>query len=321
MKGRLYIDGVDAYTRYRISVANGGYSGLAALPPLKKVEAIDWHEEDGVDVDLSAPALDTFELQVKFTSQGDMGVLLATLSDGAYHEFDFKEVERVCRLRLASQASFKTLGGLHEFTLQLANDFPLDGYAYAAPQSALALPPAGYEIDYVDLSAYGVTVLMGSLAGVVKLPPVKKNLLRSVSTSSGALYDSGNVTFQQKDVTLKCLMQAATIAELWRNRDALLFDLSRPEKRTLYARALNEEYQCYYKSSAVERFAATGKIWLAFSLTLVITSFKDDAILLADNKFSVITTSDGKLIELSETLLADKQGIFIATNKGNLIEI
>lgn len=320
MTGKLYIDGEDA-CHYGIEVDNGGYSGLAALPPLKKLDSNDWHEDDGVEVDLSSPALDTLEIQVKLTAHIDVDSFMSVLADGAYHTFDFREVGRVCRLRLVSQVSLKTKRGLHKLTLQLANDFPLEGYTYAAPQSSLRLPASGYAIDDVDLAEYGISVLQGSLSEVLKSAPVKKNLLLSVGAKSGALYDDVSVTFQQKDVTLKCLMQAATMSELWRNRDALLYDLSRADSRTLYTRELDEEYLCYYKSSAVERFLTAGKIWFTFSLTLVATSPKVDVTMLTSNDGAPIVTYGGKFIAIETDFLVDKYGILIATDSGKDIEL
>jgi hypothetical protein len=303
MKGRLYIDGVDAYASFGVSVANGGYGGLAAFPPLKKVESNDWHEEDGVDVDLSNPALDTSEIAVKFISDGDADGFVATLANGAYHRLEFVEIGRTYRLRLVSQQSLKVAGGLREFTLQLANDFPLEGYAYAAPQSSMALPPTGYTIDDVDLAAYGVTALRGSLSEALKPPPVKKNLLRSASAAHGALYDNGAVTFQQKDVSLKCLMQAATMEELWRNRDALLYNLTKAGERALGVKEAGV-YACYYKSCTVEKFAASGKLWLAFALNLVITSFRpvQTTSLLSTNAEILIVTNSAEFIQTGMSL-------------------
>jgi hypothetical protein len=56
MKRNLYIDGVDTYAQYGVSVihsSGGSYRDLVCYPSLKKVQSNDWPEENRVDVDLS----------------------------------------------------------------------------------------------------------------------------------------------------------------------------------------------------------------------------------------------------------------------------
>ena len=89
------------------------------------------------------------------------------------------------------------------------------------------LLPKGYELDGVDLSAYGVLILKGSNAEILKTPAVKKNLLQNFKFQDGAVYDGEYVKFQTKDVSIKCLMRAPDFATLWRNLDALLHDITK----------------------------------------------------------------------------------------------
>ena len=70
MKGRLYIDGKDAYSEYGVFVTEGGYNGVVAYPPLKSVKSNDWQEMDGIEVDLSAPKLDTRQFPMDFAFSG-----------------------------------------------------------------------------------------------------------------------------------------------------------------------------------------------------------------------------------------------------------
>ena len=86
MINRLFIDGNDAYLQYGVYVTSGGYNELVAFPPLKSVESNDWQEEDGVEADLSAPVLNTREVQVKFAFSGLFSrfcAFIELLSDGA----------------------------------------------------------------------------------------------------------------------------------------------------------------------------------------------------------------------------------------------
>ena len=58
--------------------------------------------------------------------------------------------------------------------------------------------PKGYELDGKDLTDYGVVVLKGSTAEILKTPAVKKNLLQNFKRQDGAIYDGEVVKFQTK---------------------------------------------------------------------------------------------------------------------------
>lgn len=304
MTDRLFIDGKDAFAEFGVFVSEGGYNDLVAFPSLKSVKSIDWQEEDGIDADLSEPVLDSKEFNMKFALSGAyyrLGAFIELLSDKAYHTFDFKEIGRTYRLRMVSHTNLDTAQYLGFITLRLADDFPMDGYTYAAPVSTIPTYD-DYEIDGRKFTDYGVRILAGTLAEVEKSPAVKQNLLRNIRTQSGAIYDGERVTFKSKEVKVKCLMRAATLPELWRNFDALLFDLVRPDERQLYVDATGEEYSCHYKSCSVTEFYGTGKIWLIFTLTLVFTSFRvngEEFLLSAEDNELVTTEQDDNAINLS----------------------
>lgn len=305
MTDRFYIDGKDAFTEYGVFVQEDGYNELVAFPSLKSVKSNDWQEEDGIEADLSAPVLDTKEFSMKFVFTGDnyrFGGFIELLSDKAYHTFNFKEIGRTYRLRMVSHTNLDTALFLGFVTLRLADDFPLDGYTYTAPASTV--PPYGdYELDRRKLTDYGIRVLEGTLSEIEKSPAVKQNLLRNIGTQGGAIYDGERVTFKTKEVKVTCLMRAATQTELWRNYDAFLYDLARPDERWLYVDATGLEYPCHYKSGSVSEFYASGKIWLKFTITLVFTSFRveDEHYLLAAESGEWIITEEGDFaIDLTE---------------------
>lgn len=305
MTDRFFIDGKDAFAEFGVFVSEGGYNDLVAFPSLKSVKSIDWQEEDGIDADLSQPVLDSKEFNMKFALSGAyyrLGAFIELLSGKAYHTFDFKEIGRTYRLRMVSHTNLDTGLYLGFITLRLADDFPMDGYTYAPPASTI---PAydDYEIDGRKFTDYGARVLAGTLAEVEKSPAVKQNLLRNIRTQSGAIYDGERVTFKSKEVKVKCLMRAATLPELWRNFDALLFDLVRPDERQLYADATGKEYPCHYKSCTVTEFYGTGKIWLVFTITLVFTSFRmrgevQEYYLTSENSEYLITEDELKVVIL-----------------------
>lgn len=298
MRGRLYIDGKDAFIEYGAYVREGGYNELVAYAPLKKVHYDEWPESDGAEADLTAPRLDTKTFKMSLALTGAfyrLGGLIESLSDRAYHTFDFRSIHRTYRLRLVSHTDIKTAYQLGLITLQFADDFPLDGYKYVAPSSSVS-ECLDYELDDVPMTAYGVRVLNGTLDEIKKSPAVKQNLLKNIKTLNGAIYDGEVVFFKTKDVKIKCLMRANTLDELWRNYDALLYNLIQPEERRLYVDDMVEEYPCHYKSCQVSKFYPSGKIWLEFTLTLVFTSFRlrDEDYLLATEDNMLVITEDGE---------------------------
>lgn len=299
MIGRLYIDGNDAYLKYGVYVTSGGYNELVAFPPLKSVDSNDWQEEDGVEADLSDPVLDTHEVQIKFAFGGLFSrfcAFIELLSDGSYHVFDCASIGRRYKLRMTQQPNLEVVKTLGTATIKFSDDFPLNGYTYKAPESEVT-PSDDYTLDNTALTDYGCRVLRGSLSEVMKTASVKQNLLRDIETKAGATYDGKRVTFKSKDVKLYCLLRADSLTELWRNYDALLYNLTQPEEHTLTVRELEQDFPCYYKSCSVTDFFPDGKIWLEFTLTLVFTGafrLDDDDFVLATEDGIIIFSEDGE---------------------------
>lgn len=297
MIGRFYIDGIDAYAQFGVFVADAGLVSLLQYHPLKKVDSNDWPEEDGEEVDLSAPALDVKTLQIKFSSHraNRVGAFIVSLSDKGYHDFEFPAIGQTYRLRLVNQQAMTLYSRGDAFTLQFSDDFPLRAYSYVEPQVSKQRA-TGYELDDVDFGKYGVVILEGSLAEVLKSPAVKENLLQNFRRMSGAIYDGEFVVFKTKEVKLKCALKAKNFEEFWHNYKALLYDLTRPNERRLYVETTGYEYPCYYKScSSSKFFPVTGHIWWVFDLILVFISFRveGEEYLLATEDNELILTEDG----------------------------
>lgn len=298
MTGRLYIDGYDAYRQWGVYVVSGGWNELIAYPPLKSVESNDWHEEDGIEADLSDPKLNAKEVSVRFAFSGLFNRFMEfveRLSNGAYHEFNCAYIHRSYILRMTQMSDLETYPTLGFVTIKFSDDFPLRDYTYLTPKSSVTRSE-DYLIDGTPFTDYGCRILKGSLAEVMKAPATKQSLLRSSAISPGAIYDGANVTFKSKDVKLYCLMRADTLDELWRNYDALLFDLIRPDERSLEVGDLEQTFPCIYKSANLTEFFPEGKIWLSFTLTLTfIHTFRidSDGHLLASEDNDILTTEDG----------------------------
>lgn len=301
MTDDLYIDGRNAFETWGVYVTDGGYNELAGFPPLKEPEKNDWWEEDGEEADLSAPRLDTREATLKVACcGGDIDGFLAVLNKGAYHTLRSKALGRTWRLRYTKQTSLEYCGGLTVLALRFAEDEPLSGYVYSAPVSTFP-GSSCYSLDGKTFADYGVRLLSGTLASVLAAPEAKTNLLRNIKSRQGAEYDGEKVRYKSKEIKLSCLMRATDMAELWRNRDALLYDLTRPGTRTLAVDETERTYECYYSRSTVEEFLAYGSPWFKFSLNL--------------------TVIGGLRSELVEVCLTAENGNFIVSEDGNYIII
>lgn len=272
MTGRLYINGNDAYTKWGVYVEKDGYNELIAMPPLKTPTSNDWHEQNGLEVDLKSPKLDTHNLSIKFIGTTDGNKHKAFISHlvtgGAYNSFNCKSIGRKYNLRYVSVGSMSYYGNMVKMSVKFADDYPLNNYSrYTSPSSSLTTDNR-WKLDNIALTQYGCRILKGTLAELERPHDAKQNLLRNIKTTDGVIYDGNTVTMKSRDVKLQCLMTADTLTELWRNYDALLYDLKRGDWRTLYAHG--NEYKCYYKSCSVSKFYPTDKIWLQFAITITV---------------------------------------------------
>lgn len=306
MRDRLYVDGIDIYLEYGVYVPDNDWASLVAYPSLKTPDQNDWQEEDGIEVDLSAPVLDTREVRLSFLLNdvyGSFSDFLALVSDGAFHTFDVVTIQRTFKLRLVSQGKIECSDIFRRETLVFADDYPLDGYTYVAPQSGLPSSDA-YAVDDIPTTDYGMRVLAGTLAEVVKTPAVKTGLLRNINTQAGAIYDSGaQVFFKSKDVKLNCLFRAESLPELWRNYYAFLHDLIKPGERLLYVKDYEQELPFYYRSCSVKEFFPEGRIWIGITITIRLTRdfrIDDGAIIASEDRIIIVTEgrTEDELISL-----------------------
>lgn len=279
MIGNLFINGIDIFAEHGIFIAEGGYNGLISHANLKEINYNNWAEKDGIQPDLSNPKLDTKEFSILFGSTNSYKTenFIASLSENAYCDFDLKEIGVTRKLRILSQQNKNTVGSLEAFSLQFADDFPLNGYSYQAPVNPIN--QSGFNIDGKPLANYGIWVLEGSFDEIMKIPPVKKNLLINYRNFSGADYDNDRVIYEAKDVALNCALRASSINTFWRNYNAFIYDLIRPNERLFYVADVNDTFKCFYKSCSVRRFTIVRKeVWCEFTLTLTFTNFRPKAI-------------------------------------------
>lgn len=269
--GRLYIGGEDVWDVCYVCTAFGGFNELIAFPPLKTPPANDWYEERGFDPDLSAPVLDTREvtLRLSATNEDDYAYTLGKLNSVV--EVRAPSIGRSWSLRFIAptdSAHSSTFG------LKFADDTPMQGYTYQPPNAEKErewILSTSRRDDFVITESpkrsfvdYGARVLGDVVDEMERRNEVKTGLLRKFSTKPGAFYDKAAL-FSEKggDRQVQLLMRADTLAELWRNYDALLFDLIRPGARRY------KDAPFYYSSCRVDHFIpGEPRPWLQFTLTL-----------------------------------------------------
>lgn len=271
--GRLYIGGEDVREYTYASTAFGGFDELIAFPPLKTPPANDWHEERGFDPDLSAPVLDTREVTLRLlnTDTDDYEYTLRTLAETPVVEVSAPSIGRSWSLRFVAptdSAHSSTFG------LKFADDTPMQGYTYQPPNAEKErewILSTSRRDDFVitespkrSFADYGARVLGDVLGEMERRNEVKTGLLRKFSTKPGAFYDKAALFCEKGgDRQVQLLMRADTLAELWRNYDALLFDLIHPGARRY------KEAPFYYSSCRVDHFIPDEpRPWLQFTLTL-----------------------------------------------------
>lgn len=269
--GRLFFGDTDVRDYSYVCTAFGGFNELIAFPPLKTPPANDWYEELGFDPDLSAPVLDTREVTLRFsaTDEGDYANTLGKL----YSVVDVRapSIGRSWSLRFIAptdSAHSSTFG------LKFADDTPMQAYTYQPPNAEKErkwILSTSRRDDFVitespkrSFADYGARVLGDVVDEMERRNEVKTGLLRKFSTKPGAFYDKDAMFFEKGgDRQVQLLMRADTLAELWRNYDALLFDLIRPGARRY------KDAPFYYSSCRVDHFIPDEpRPWLQFTLTL-----------------------------------------------------
>lgn len=300
MRGELYIDNRDAYTDFGVWITEGGYDGLLPFPELVEPDRNDWPDEDGIEPDLEKPTLKPRELNITFVRSVDgrsTGALVEYLSKPGYHLFRIPSLGREWSLRLIQSPAYEDWDTLEAFTLRFAEDQPVRPSSVAIPEGGgRYVPLSEYELDGVPLDRYGVMVTEGR-DEIMRSPTVKTNLSRTVLDVDGRIYDTENVVFNSKEVTLKCCLIAGSMTAFWNCYDALLHALIQPGERSLYVDYNVEEYPCYYKrTSGWKLESLRGRVVVTFSLALEFTVFRlgGTDYLLATEDGDLIVTEDGE---------------------------
>jgi len=136
--GKTQMDSQDLYDTYGLSIVESSYKSLISYPPMKAVVFNDWPEENGIEVDLTSPVLDTKNVTLTFLSNDfyKLRAFYNELKDGGHQTFNFFEIGyNLVMLRMTGQQNLKVVEGTQQYTFSLtfSDDFPLRSYNYQTP--------------------------------------------------------------------------------------------------------------------------------------------------------------------------------------------
>lgn len=274
MKGDLFIDDIDAYERFGTTVMMGGWDQILSFPDMGKVETNNWPEENGLEVDLSHPILTAKNVGIPFglDKSKEKENLISHLMKPGYHVFRIPKLEREWSYRMKGFSNLKLYDGIMTFTLNFSEDHPIRPTLSTPQGSSITLPKSSYSLDGVPFGNFGVVVIAGRNE-LYSYPSLKKTLTRVISIKDGMEYDTGNVKFDGKDISLKCMFCCKSVAEFWRAYDSFFYALIQPNERILTTNYINGSIHCYYKKSSSWKLEhlSSDRMFVSFTLTLCVT--------------------------------------------------
>lgn len=273
MYGFTTIDNTNLLQRFGAFVTKEGWNELLDCPQFKAIRTNDWHEENGIEADLTAPqvAARQFNIGMAVSDKQRYKDFLQFLTAKASCDWSDPSLPRVFSLRWVDVSDLKYTDGLYLFNLKVAEDLPI--IAERQPQPPQGMTQQAWRIDGNSFSDYGAKILQGAEQSLWNVPNVKKNLTVSVSNDRGTTYDNeGRVSVAHREVTLPLLWTDSDKQRLWNNYDALLYTLTKAGEHKLISPTHSRALPCYYKSLQVEHFFDDPeRIWLQATLTLVLT--------------------------------------------------
>lgn len=262
----MKINGTDIQTLHA-KLVEGSLASLLSYPALKSLNKNDWAEESGSEYDLSAPQLSAKEITLQLLLPESLYPNLVTLlSVRAYANYTFDFINLNYRLRLIGLSKTQVSGGYVTAEIRLSDDLPLQGYTYQSP--TLTAHNVETYIDGKNLTQYGITLLEGTQQELITAGNAKTPYTAQNSTMSGLIAADVPIYFQERTATLKCFMYLP-ISDFIKGYFALLYDLVRPEERTLSYQG--KSYKCIYKDGKITEFYIDDPlIWVKFDLQLTI---------------------------------------------------
>ena len=287
MKGSCIINGVDIGDLGMFILRGGDYDFLS-FPERKEPEQTNWHEYDGIDVDLSEIYFREKKVVIRFYIKGESGdefirnlnqfhTLISSPGDKQLYS---REFDKTFLLRYVSCPVFAHRGGMYKLGIKRAEinvEFSMDNPLQLFTGSSNLAPRNGrnsktfVKINNHDLSDFGI-IVNECYNTVLNLPAAKQPLTRSISNVNGLIvYPAAQTTFEAQQVTIECTMTANNRDDFYYNYEALFNNLSLKEAVGL-STFTYDDAPCYYRSmSGFQKLRPFGsRVLVQFSLSLVL---------------------------------------------------
>lgn len=258
---RVIVDGADFATTYGATLI-GGWGSLFALPESKEPRQNDWHEEDGVEVDLEEGLkLAPRRILLRFAFDGGRGGGFLRMRN--HYRTQLFEIEGFGKIRLrgVSATITKTLGGeVREAEIEFVEDKPGE-FEPAGGQTKDPFPSA-VMIDGKPLPTFGATDFGETAETLLGGAEAKEPLTIQSRAVNGQITPEPKgaertVSVRAKEVTVKLLFIAPTGEDLRGALWAFLKEMVKPGERTITHPTLDGAIKGYYVGMECKDIAIT----------------------------------------------------------------
>lgn len=296
MDTTLYIDEYDALEQWGARLLESSLPSLIAYAPAKAYDMTDWPEEDGVEIDLDKPLLDTRTVTLNFSFSGPNANpqdLIDYLHSDTYNTFSlpglgleytlrFKqgnapvEVSRLTRLRLNGVAVYKKSTPMTKLTLTMQDDAPQTTYPglHVKPTFDIPVSPgAQWMLDDSTFGSLGARVLEGARESLNTPAPQKDGLtIRQADAHGVRWWPDSNPARKKYEASVPLLMTAQSYTVLLWLYYQLLRMLVQPGIHTITPPDKGIVWEVAYSKCTVNQFYGheDGKWWLKMTLKLIV---------------------------------------------------
>ena len=258
---RVIVDGADFATTYGATLI-GGWTSLFALPETKEPRQNDWHEVDGIEVDLEEGLkLAPRRIRLRFAFDGGRGGGFLRMRN--HYRTQLFEIEGFGKIRLrgVSATITKTLGGeVREAEIEFVEDKPGE-FEPASGQTKDPFP-SSVTIDGKPLASFGATDYGETAETLLGGAEAKEPLTIQSRAVDGQITPEPKgavrtVSVRAREVAIKLLFIAPTGEDLRGALWAFLKEMTKPGERTIFHPALDGTIKGYYTGMECKDIAIT----------------------------------------------------------------
>ncbi len=315
MKGSVIINGTDI-ADFGAFIVRGGDNDFLTFPERKEPTQNNWHEYDGLDVDLSEIYFNARSFPVGFYISANSSMeyefnlnSFYKLISSGYIDLNTREFARTFRLRYLSVPDYEHKGGFYKygtkrgrFDVSFSMDDPLQLFTrpdILIPNSSKQYPASGVLLNSTDLARFGI-VVNECYSSMLALPAVKSPLTRSFAKHTGLLaYPRINPSFEGRENVIKCTMTAPSREEFYYNYEALFNNVCKTGE-VLLSSYLGEAACYYLKMENFKKYGIFSRgVMVSFTLRLMQVDAGLTVFVLGAEDGSALLTEDNEYIEIT----------------------